>query len=227
MAYNKIEEYVGNNDVSGKKILVRVDFNVPMQNGQISDDTRLRAALPTIELLSKAGVKTILLSHFGRPKGKIEPSMSLEPIAPALAELLGKNVGFAADLKGEIAQSAIDKMQNGDIIILENSRFYAGEEKNDAELAKEVAALGDIYVNDAFSAAHRAHVTLSLIHIYVGNRNINREQVQSGCAWAYRQYLHDPKMIGLEQEARRKKIGLWSQKSFYIMPPWVERRLKN
>lgn len=167
MAYNKIEEYVGNNDVSGKKILVRVDFNVPMQNGQISDDTRLRAALPTIELLSKAGAKTILLSHFGRPKGKVEPSMSLEPIAPALAKLLGKNVGFAADLKGEIAQSAIDKMQNGDIIILENSRFYAGEEKNDAELAKEVAALGEIYVNDAFSAAHRAHVTTEGVAQYL------------------------------------------------------------
>lgn len=159
MAYNKIEEYILNNNIAGKKVLVRVDFNVPMQNGQISDDTRLKAALPTIELLSKAGAITILLSHFGRPKGKVEPSMSLAPIAPALGKLLHKDVEFAADLQGEIAKSAIDKLSNGDIILLENSRFYAGEEKNDAELAKNVAALGDLYVNDAFSAAHRAHVT--------------------------------------------------------------------
>jgi phosphoglycerate kinase len=159
MAYNKIEQYIANNDVAGKKVLVRVDFNVPMKDGIITDDTRLLSALPTISLLVKNGAKTILLSHFGRPKGKIDPTMSLAPIAPALAKLLGKNVGFAADLKGEIAQSAIDNMQNGDVLILENSRFYAGEEKNDPELAKEVAKLGDLYVNDAFSAAHRAHVT--------------------------------------------------------------------
>lgn len=159
MAYRKIEEYVANNDINGKKVLVRVDFNVPMQNGEISDNTRLLAALPTIELLINAGAKTILLSHFGRPKGKVEPSMSLAPIAPELGKLINKNVGFAADSHGDIATTEIAKMNDGDVLLLENTRFYSAEEKNESDYSKAIAKLGDIYVNDAFSAAHRAHAS--------------------------------------------------------------------
>ncbi len=159
MAYRKIEEFVANNDIKGKKVLVRVDFNVPMQNGEISDETRLLAALPTILLLINSGAKTILLSHFGRPKGKVEPTMSLAPIAPALAKLIDKNVGFAGDSQGVIAANEIAKMNDGDVLLLENTRFYAAEEKNEIEYSKAIASLGDIYVNDAFSAAHRAHAS--------------------------------------------------------------------
>ena len=158
MAFKRLDG-LSTADLAGKEVLVRVDFNVPMQDGEISDDTRLRAALPTLEFLRANGAKAILLSHFGRPKGQIEPSMSLGKVAPALGALLGQNVKFAADCKGHIAQNAISQMQNGDVLLLENTRFYAGEEKNDPQLAKEMAALGDLYVNDAFSAAHRAHAS--------------------------------------------------------------------
>lgn len=144
-------------DLENKKVLVRVDFNVPVQNGEISDDTRLRAALPTIEFLRQNGAKTILLSHFGRPKGKFVPEMSLAPVAPALAALLNCKVDFAQDCKGEIAEDAASRMAAGDVLLLENTRFYEGEEKNDDALSKSMSELGDLYVNDAFSAAHRAH----------------------------------------------------------------------
>lgn len=146
--------------------LVRVDFNVPMADGKVSDDTRLRAALPTIKALQGKGCKVALLAHFDRPKGKRVPEMSLAPVAPALAKLLGQDVAFADDCVGDAAKAAIKALPASGVILLENTRYHAGEEKNDAELAKQIAALGDFYVNDAFSAAHRAHAsTEGLAHV--------------------------------------------------------------
>ncbi len=146
-------------DLKGKTALVRVDFNVPMDNGQITDDTRLRAALPTIDLLSKAGAKVVLLAHFDRPKGKRVPEMSLKPVVAPLAALVKKPIAWADDCVGEQAKAVIDAMKPGDVALLENLRYHVGEEKNDAGFAAELAKLGDIYVNDAFSAAHRAHAS--------------------------------------------------------------------
>ena len=146
--------------------LVRVDFNVPMADGKVSDDTRLRAALPTILALQGKGCKVALLAHFDRPKGKRVPEMSLAPVAPALAKLLGQDVAFADDCVGDAAKAAIAALPASGVILLENTRYHAGEEKNDPELAKQIAALGDFYVNDAFSAAHRAHAsTEGVAHI--------------------------------------------------------------
>lgn len=146
-------------DLSGKTALVRVDFNVPMQEGKISDDTRLKAALLTIQKLVAGGAKVALLAHFDRPKGERVPSMSLAGVAPALAGLLGAPVAFADDCIGAAAKAAIDALSAGGVILLENVRFHKGEEKNDAAFAAELAKLGDLYVNDAFSAAHRAHAS--------------------------------------------------------------------
>src|SRR5262245_42531458 len=154
MSFRRIEDAP-----SGKTALVRVDFNVPMADGQITDDTRLRAALPTIEALQAKGCKVALLAHFDRPKGKRVPEMSLKPVAPALGKLLGAPVAFADDCVGDEAKAAIAALPAGAVILLENTRFHAGEEKNDPDLAKQIAALGDFYVNDAFSAAHRAHTS--------------------------------------------------------------------
>ena len=140
-------------------MLVRVDLNVPMQDGAISDDTRLRAAVPTIAELSDKGAIVLLLSHFGRPKGQNRPDMSTALLVRPLAELTGRSVRFVEDCQGPEAERAITTMLPGNIGILENTRFHAGEEKNDPELAKGMAALGDYYVNDAFSAAHRAHAS--------------------------------------------------------------------
>jgi phosphoglycerate kinase len=146
-------------DLSGKTALVRVDFNVPMDDGQITDDTRLKAALPTIELLSKAGAKVVLLAHFDRPKGKRVPEMSLKPVLPALSKLVGRQVAWADDCIGADAKAVVDSLKPGGVALLENLRYHAGEEKNDEGFAAELAKLGDIYVNDAFSAAHRAHAS--------------------------------------------------------------------
>jgi len=146
-------------DLAGKRALVRVDFNVPMQDGAVSDDTRLRAALPTIEKLRKGGAKTILLAHFDRPKGKRVPEMSLKPVVGPLSKLVGATVAFADDCVGDDAAKAVAAMQDGDVLLLENVRYHAGEEKNDADFAKALAANGDLFVNDAFSAAHRAHAS--------------------------------------------------------------------
>ena len=146
-------------DLSGQRALVRVDFNVPMADGGVSDDTRLRAALPTIEKLRKGGAKVILLAHFDRPKGKRVPAMSLKPVVEPLAKLLGAPVAFADDCIGEAAKAAVDALPPGGVLLLENVRFHAGEETNDPEFAKALAANGDLYVNDAFSAAHRAHAS--------------------------------------------------------------------
>jgi phosphoglycerate kinase len=146
-------------DLKGKRALVRVDFNVPMHDGVITDDTRLRAALPTIAELRKAGAKVILLSHFDRPKGKRVPSMSLRPVVEPLAKLIGAPVAFADDCVGEVAERAEGYLQPGGVLLLENLRYHAGEEANDPGFAKQLAALGDLYVDDAFSAAHRAHAS--------------------------------------------------------------------
>ncbi|WEK50431.1 MAG: phosphoglycerate kinase [Candidatus Kaistia colombiensis] len=144
-------------DIKGKRVLVRVDLNVPMKDGMVSDDTRIRAILPTVRDVSKRGGKAILLAHFGRPKGERVPDMSLAPVVPALETLLGRPVAFANDCIGDDAAQAIAKMSDGDVLLLENTRFHKGEEKNDPIFTAALAELGDIYVNDAFSAAHRAH----------------------------------------------------------------------
>jgi phosphoglycerate kinase len=161
-------------ELQGRRALVRVDFNVPMADGEVSDDTRLRAAVPTIEKLRKGGAKVILLAHFDRPKGKVVPEMSLEPIAQALAKVLGAPVAFAADCVGPGVASAIAAIKPGDVLLLENVRFHAGEEKNDPEFARALAANGDLYVNDAFSAAHRAHASTEgvahLLPAYAGEQ---------------------------------------------------------
>jgi phosphoglycerate kinase len=142
----------------GKTVLLRADLNVPMQDGQVSDMTRITRLLPTIRELSAKGAKVVLLSHFGRPKGR-DAAFSLAPVGKALGAVLGKNIPFVEDCIGDAPKAAIAKMQAGDVILLENVRFYAEEEKDDLEFAAKIAALGDIYVNDAFSAAHRAHAT--------------------------------------------------------------------
>ena len=146
-------------ELKGKRVFCRVDFNVPMQDGKISDDTRIKAALPTISYLIEQGAKVILASHLGRPKGQVVEELRLAPVAERLSELSGKDVQKAEEAYGETVQSIIDNMQNGEILLLENVRFYPGEEKNDQELAKSFAALADVYVNDAFGAAHRAHAS--------------------------------------------------------------------
>jgi len=153
-------------DVKGKRVLVRVDLNVPMENGKISDLTRIERVAPTILELSDKGAKVILLAHFGRPKDGPDPALSLEPIARATSDVIGRPVGFVSDCIGEKAQGAIFSLNPGDILLLENTRFYKAEEKNDPEFTKKLAADGDIFVNDAFSAAHRAHSsTEGLAHL--------------------------------------------------------------
>jgi len=146
-------------DVKGKRVLVRVDLNVPVQGGKVTDDTRIERVLPTIRELSDRGARVILLAHFGRPKDGPDPKLSLEPIAAAMAKLLGRSVAFAPDCIGETARSALAAMADGDVLLLENTRFHKGEEKNDPDFTKALAENGDVYVNDAFSAAHRAHAS--------------------------------------------------------------------
>ncbi|NKB50901.1 MAG: phosphoglycerate kinase [Rhizobiaceae bacterium] len=146
-------------DVTGKRILVRVDINVPMDDARVTDLTRIQRIKPTITELSNLGAKVILLAHFGRPKGQVVPQMSLHPVVPSLAEVFEKPVAFANDCCGSSAIDAIASLDNGDILLLENTRFHPCEEKNNPPFGKELANLGDIYVNDAFSAAHRAHAS--------------------------------------------------------------------
>ena len=161
-------------DLRGKRALVRVDFNVPMDGGRVTDDTRLRAALPTIEKLRAGGAKVILIAHFDRPKGKRVPEMSLQPVVAPLAKLVGAPVAFADDCVGPAAQAAADALYPGEVLLLENVRYHAGEEKNDPAFAQALAALGDLYVNDAFSAAHRAHASTEglarLLPAYAGEQ---------------------------------------------------------
>ena len=160
-------------DVKGKRVLLRVDLNVPMQNGKVADATRIEEIAPTIKELADKGGKVILLSHFGRPKGP-DPKYSLRPVVPEIAKIIGRPVAFAEDCIGPKAVAAIAAMKNGDILCLENTRFHPGEEKNDEDFAKKLAALGDLFVDDAFSAAHREHaantaiVTVSNLPAYPG-----------------------------------------------------------
>jgi phosphoglycerate kinase len=146
-------------DVKGKRVLVRVDFNVPIKEGKIKDDTRIRAALPTIQYLIEQGAALILCSHLGRPKDQPEPEFSMKPVAEYLGKLLGKPVAFAEDCIGPAAETAAAALKPGDVLVLENTRFHKGESKNDPEMAKQLAALADVYVNDAFGSAHRAHAS--------------------------------------------------------------------
>ena len=146
-------------EIAGKRVLVRVDINVPVKDGVVTDATRIERVAPTILELSDKGAKVILMAHFGRPKGDIVPDMSLKPIAPAIEEVLDRRVFFASDCIGEPATTAIAAMASGDILLLENTRFHKGEEKNTPEFVAALAANGDLYVNDAFSAAHRAHAS--------------------------------------------------------------------
>jgi phosphoglycerate kinase len=146
-------------DVAGKRVLVRVDFNVPIKDGHVADDTRIRASLPTIEYLKDRGCRVILMSHLGRPKDGPDQALRLDPVAARLAQLLSSPVRKLSELSGPGVEAAVGKMQPGDVVLLENSRFDPRENKNDPTLVTELARLGDMYVNDAFSAAHRAHAT--------------------------------------------------------------------
>ena len=148
--------------LNGKRVLTRVDFNVPLQDGVISDDTRIRAALPTIQFALEQGAAVVLMSHLGRPKGK-DPSQSLRPVAQRLSALLGRPVRFAEDCVGPEVEAQARSLQPGEVMLLENLRFHKEEEKNDPEFAKQLAALGDVYVNDAFGSAHRAHASVEAV----------------------------------------------------------------
>ena len=162
MGYRTLEQA----DLAGKRVLVRLDLNVPFENGAVTDQTRLERVLPTLKALTDAGAKVIALSHFGRPDGERVADMSLRPVAAALGDLMHKNIGFAEDCIGDDAHSEIGALGNGEILVLENTRFHAGEEANDPDFVAQLAELGDIYVNDAFSAAHRAHAsTEGLAHV--------------------------------------------------------------
>lgn len=153
--------------IRGKRALVRVDFNVPLEGGKVSDDTRIRAALPTLDALANSGARVVLLSHLGRPKGGPDPKYSLKPVAARLAELTPRRVTFHAESTGPAAVAATKTLGNGDILLLENTRFHAGEEKNDAELSRAFAQLGDFFVNDAFGSAHRAHSSTTGVTEYL------------------------------------------------------------
>ncbi len=148
-------------DVGGKRVLLRVDLNVPVQDGRITDMTRIERQVPTIRELADRNARVIILSHFDRPKGKVVPSKSLKPLVEPLARAIGRPVAFADDCAGPVAEAAVAALKDGQVLLLENTRFHAGEENNDADFARAVAALGDIFVNDAFSAAHRADATIS------------------------------------------------------------------
>jgi phosphoglycerate kinase len=155
MGWNTLDDM----DLDGKRVLVRVDVNVPVQNGVVTDDTRIRRILPTIRDILAAGGRPILLAHFGRPKGKHVPEMSLRPLVPALEAAFGVPVAFCADCRGPAAEAAVRALADQEVLLLENTRFHAGEQANDPGFAAEMAALGDIYCNDAFSTAHRAHAS--------------------------------------------------------------------
>ncbi len=154
-------------DVKGKKVIVRVDFNVPIKEGKITDDTRITAALPTINYLLDHGASVILMSHLGRPKTKEDLQYSLKPVAEHLATLISAPVKFAADCRGEIAKQASADLKPGEVLVLENTRFYPEETKNDVEMSKDLASLADLYVNDAFGSAHRAHSSTAGIAAYL------------------------------------------------------------
>ena len=147
-------------ELRGRRVLVREDLNVPMHEGAVADDTRLRAAVPTLRDLSDRGARVVVLSHLGRPKGRAVPELSLRPVAARLSELLGRPVAFAEDCVGPAAARAVERLADGDVVLLENVRFHEGDEANHEGFARELAALGDVYVNDAFAASHRAHASV-------------------------------------------------------------------
>lgn len=155
MAFRTLDDL----QVKGKRVLVRADLNVPVKDGVVTDATRIERQAPTIRELADKGAKVIVLSHFDRPKGKVVPSMSLKVLVEPLAKEIGRKVAFADDCIGDVAEKAVAALKDGDVLLLENTRFHSAEEKNDADMAKALAKLGDLYVNDAFSAAHRAHVS--------------------------------------------------------------------
>lgn len=154
-------------DVNNKKVLVRVDFNVPIKDGKVGDDTRIRAALPTIQYLLDHGAAVILCSHLGRPKGEVMPEYSLLPVSRYLAELMGRPVKFAESCVGPLAERAAAELKPGEVLLLENTRFLPGETKNDPEMARQLASLADLYVNDAFGSAHRAHASTEGVAHYL------------------------------------------------------------
>jgi phosphoglycerate kinase len=154
-------------DFKGKRVLVRVDFNVPIKDGRVTDDTRIVAALPTLKFLLEQGASLVLCSHLGRPKGGPDPKFTLRPVADHLAGLLGKPVAFAEDCIGPTAEKAAAALQSGDVLLLENTRFHPEEEKNDPGMARQLAALADVYVNDAFGSAHRAHASTEGVARYL------------------------------------------------------------
>jgi phosphoglycerate kinase len=159
-------------DLRGKRVFIRVDFNVPIDNGTVGDETRIRACLPTIRYAIEQGASAVVLaSHLGRPKGQPNPKYSLKPVAAKLAELLGRPVAFAEECVGPTAQAAVEKaaQSSGGVVLLENLRFHAEEEKNDPEFAKQLASLAELYVNDAFGAAHRAHASVVGIIAFMPN----------------------------------------------------------
>ena len=168
MAFRTLDDL----DVKSKRVLVRADLNVPMADGKVTDTLRIVRQAPTIRELAEKGARVIVLSHFDRPKGKVVPSMSLKPLAAPLAEAIGRPVAFADDCIGPVAQAAVAALKDGQVLLLENTRFHPGEEKNDPAFARQLAALGDIFVNDAFSAAHRAHASTAgiaqLLPAYAG-----------------------------------------------------------
>ena len=154
-------------DVRGKRVLVRVDFNVPLAGDAVTDDTRIRAALPTIRYLIDHGARVVLMSHLGRPKGEPDPQYSLKPVRRVLQRMIGRNVAFSPDIVGPEAEEAVGRMIDGEILMLENVRFDPGEKTNDPDFARRLAALGDIFVNDAFGAAHRAHASTAGVAAYL------------------------------------------------------------
>ncbi len=163
MAFKTLDDM---GDIAGKRVLVREDLNAPMLDGRVSDDTRLQAAVETLSELADRGARVLVLAHFGRPKGRVDPALSLQPLVAPLAAILGRDVAFVGDCQGETAGAEVAGLPDGSIAILENTRFHAGEEGNEPAFATALAALGDLYVNDAFSAAHRAHAsTEGLAHL--------------------------------------------------------------
>ena len=154
-------------DVAGKRVLMRVDFNVPLEAGRVTNDARIRAALPTIRYLQEEGALLILMSHLGRPKGQVKEELRLAPVAAWLSDLLGQHVAYVGDCIGPEVEAAVESLKGGDILLLENLRFYAQERKNDPQFAAQLSRLGDIYVNDAFGTAHRAHASTAGVAAYL------------------------------------------------------------